>query len=127
MGVFLLHAGLALAFGHHPRLDPYLHFAGGGAMAFFLDRAIRAFPEWIAVASRSGHALVVFALTCTVALFWEFLEFAVDLGRDTHVQSTIPETMGDLLLGAAGALIVVTAAGAPRRHSSALPRQEPWP
>jgi hypothetical protein len=46
---------------------------------------------------------LVFTTSCTVAVFWEFAEFASDRFLGTSVQQSVTETMLDLAFGVVGA------------------------
>lgn len=105
LAVVLLHAILALAFGHRRSLDPLLHFLGGLALAFFFDRGSRVAADQLGQLRTLARNLLAFSLTCTVAVFWEFAEFLSDHYLGTHVQFGMEDTLSDLLLGALGAAV----------------------
>lgn len=53
----------------------------------------------------------------TVALFWEFGEYASDLILITDVQHSVSETMSDLIAGSLGAMIVIILFALFRRYA----------
>ena len=73
--------------------------------------------------------VLAFTAACTVAVFWEFGEFASDLVLGTHIQHDVAETLWDLVFGAGGAAIalcVITIFEAIRPRYS-KPNQTPAP
>jgi len=106
------------AFARFPEIDVPIHLLGGVASGFFFHRLC-------VNASRFGilgpyhaitHAVLVFSLVCTAALFWEFAEFASDWFFGTHAQLSNRDTMTDLLLGASGGAVFVLASAALHRR-----------
>lgn len=85
-----------------------IHYLGGVAIAFFFFRGIRIFKRWFGEITFFATLLLTFSLSCTTALFWEFVEYASDVFLKTRIQHSIVETMGDLLAGAGGAASVCT-------------------
>jgi hypothetical protein len=107
----VLHLGLA-HYGLTQRFDHLLHFLGGASIAYFLFGFLDALPSVCARIPGWIKHLLVFTSACTVALFWEFAEFASDWFLGTTVQRSLSETMLDLAYGVAGAsstLLVVAA------------------
>jgi hypothetical protein len=78
---------------------------GGLAVAYFFYGAVQLLPHWLGNLSHLGNLLLTFTLSCTVAVFWEFGEFAADQFFGSHIQQTLSETMVDLLLGVVGAAL----------------------
>jgi len=105
IGVVLFHAGVAVLFGHRQSLDPLMHFLGGVAMAFFLHNFVSIWSDWFGNPKKMARYLIVFSLTCSVALFWEFLEFSGGTLMGVYTQLSLRETMGDLFFGCIGALV----------------------
>jgi hypothetical protein len=103
LAVVGLHVALA-EYGLTRRFDHLLHFLGGAAIAYFFCRVLLLpshrfrFPNWMPY-------LLAFTCACTVALFWEFFEFASDQFLGTTVQQGLLETMLDLCFGVIGAAI----------------------
>jgi uncharacterized membrane protein YjdF len=80
-----------------------LHFLGGAALAFFFFEALRIARELIGAVQVRARYVFAFALACTVAIFWELAEFAVDEIAGTQLQEDLWDTMVDLLLDLLGA------------------------
>lgn len=95
---------LALAqHGLTQRFDHLLHFLGGASIAFFLFGFLASLPSLFTPVPRWAQYLLVFTSSCTVAVFWEFAEFALDSLMGTSTQQSVTETMLDLAYGVAGA------------------------
>jgi hypothetical protein len=103
--ILLLHNGISKFFGHKPSLDPAMHLMGGFAIAYFFYHAIRIGNSWFGNPKPMAHLFLTYCISVTVTVFWEFLEFAGDKTTGGKVQSSITETMYDLLLGSSGALL----------------------
>ena len=97
------------AYDRFPPLDIPMHFFGGVVIAYFFHGASIA-------ASRRGilgpfhritHIVLVFALTCAATVFWEFSEFIVDHTFGTHAQLGLDDTLGDMLLGICGGIVLI--------------------
>lgn len=97
------------AYGARPRLDIPMHFAGGVAMAYFISSGVRALTQPPGRSRRAIvlEALLVISVTTTVAVVWEFVEFAIDATTGSNIQVSLANTMQDLALGMAGAAAVV--------------------
>jgi len=97
------------AYTPYPRLDVPMHFLGGVAIAYFFHCASLAASAHgiIGPFHRVTHPLLVFALTCTAAVFWEFAEFLTDRFLHTQAQLGLQDTLGDMLLGISGGLTLV--------------------
>ena len=111
IAVVVLHAIAGALFGHEPYVDPVSHFLGGAAMAFFVQRACEWGPEVTGKTTLLGRNAFAFTSTCTAATFWEFGEFVRDRLLDSNVQLSLANTMRDLLLGCAGALVYLAVRG----------------
>lgn len=105
--VFLLRAA-AFHFKVRAELDNLIHFSGGLAMAYFIYHALQVFAGWIGPIRPFVRYLLIFSLSCTVALFWEFGELFSDRYFRTHIQTSVLETMGDLISGTCGAFATVS-------------------
>jgi len=103
--VLLLHNGIAKLWGHKPSLDPAMHFLGGAAMAYFFYQALLIGHALFGDPKPFARSFIVFCAAVTVAVFWEFLEFIGGKTTGNSVQTSVEETMYDLLLGAGGALL----------------------
>jgi hypothetical protein len=103
--VLVLLAILEPKFGS--RVDPYLHVLGGAACQYFFYNVLSF--NWIGTLTRFAKTIFAFTLTSTIATLWELGEFISDRYIGTHLQESVPETIGDLALGMLGAMIVLTA------------------
>jgi hypothetical protein len=100
------------------RVDPYLHVLGGAACQYFFYNLLSLPFSWIGTLTRYAKTIFAFTLTCTVATLWEFGEFVSDRNLGTHLQESIPETIGDLALGLLGAIIVLAATLAIKKYEN---------
>jgi len=91
------------------KADPYLHVLGGAACQYFFFNMLSLPFSWIGTLTRFAKTIFAFTLTCTIATLWELGEFVSDRYVGTHLQESVPETIGDLALGLLGAIIVLTA------------------
>jgi len=102
MGVVVIHLAfveLGLSHGY----DALLHFLGGASMAYFLMGLMTRLPGPWTHGYRWPQRLLAFTSSCTIAVFWEFAEFALDRFHGTATQQGLSETMLDLMFGVAGA------------------------
>jgi len=104
ISVVVVHQVLTAVLGHQAQLDPAMHFLGGAAVAFFCRRALILGANWFGSPAPAARALIVFCMASTAALFWEFMEFLAG-GTVGYSQISLRETMDDLLLGCAGAVV----------------------
>ena len=113
--VFLLHVFISRVVNGYilyPPLDIPMHFLGGVAIAFFFSRCLALVPEG-AISGTPRHlaqALLVFSLTCTATVFWEFAEFLSDRLFGTSAQLGLEDTLLDMALGVAGGLAYLASA-----------------
>ncbi len=110
--VFLLHVFISRVVNGYilyPPLDIPMHFFGGVAMAYFLAKCFTALPEDTIARSLRPIAETVFvvSLTTTSSVIWEFAEFTSDTVFGTHAQLGPDDTLLDMALGIAGALVYV--------------------
>lgn len=103
LALVLLFRWGAFVLGVRQQLDHVIHFSGGFAMAYFLYRVIRMASPYLGELRPFTRYVLAFAGTCTVALFWEFSEFASDIFLKTHIQYSVAETLDDLIFGTLGA------------------------
>jgi hypothetical protein len=97
----------AIAMGIREPLDHVIHFSGGLAIAYFLYRIIKMSASWIGPVTNATRYILAFTTACTVAVFWEFGEFASDAFRGTHIQHDVAETLWDLIYGVSGAALCI--------------------
>ena len=121
--VFVIHV-IAYSVFHlyetHPLLDIPMHFFGGLAMAYFLDKASVNASVMFAGASpnRLIESLLVFTSTCTVAVFWEFGEFGLSWALSVNLQDGLADMMKDLFFGMTGSIFYIAAISLPIRAAS---------
>ena len=113
--VFLLHVFISRVLNGYilfPPLDIPMHFLGGVAIAFFFSRSVALVPASVISgwARHAMHALLVFTLTGTATVFWEFAEFCSDRLFGTHAQLGLEDTLLDMALGVAGGLAYLASA-----------------
>lgn len=87
-----------------PSLDIPMHFLGGIAIAYFFHHAAIAAPRFglTRASDTVTHCVLVFALTCSSTVFWEFAEFVSDRFFGTHAQLGLEDSLGDMLMGSLG-------------------------
>ena len=107
IAVFLLHeicAHVVDAYHVWPPIDIPLHLLGGFAIAFFVSSAIQVFAERGLIEKPNAflHLVLVFALACTAAVFWELAEWTADHTIGTTCQIGLDDTILDLLMGVVG-------------------------
>ena len=107
------------AYERYPRLDIPMHLIGRVAIAYFFHRAsITASAHGIiGPFHRVAHTVLVFALTCTAAVFWEFAEFITDRFFRTQAQLGLQDTLGDMFIGILGGATFLVIAGVAIRRS----------
>jgi hypothetical protein len=113
--VFLLHVFISRVLNGYilfPPLDIPMHFLGGVAIAFFFSRCSALVPASVisGPARPLAQAVVVFGLTGTATVFWEFAEFFSDRLFGTHAQLGLEDTLLDMALGVAGGLAYLASA-----------------
>jgi hypothetical protein len=111
MLVFVVHViadSVLDVYSARPNLDVPMHFAGGVSIAYFVSGCVRAMPRRPGRHSRAIvlEALLIISLTATAAVAWEFLEFGIDTATGSNIQVSLANTMQDLALGLAGAVVV---------------------
>jgi hypothetical protein len=109
--VFCVHEASARLglYGAWPPLDIPMHFLGGIAIAFFFGQAYRAAEEMGLLGRPAAivFAVMVFALTCSSTVFWEFAEFLSDRYLGSHMQGGLEDTLGDMLVGIVGGVVLL--------------------
>lgn len=85
-----------------------------------LLRALEVLARRIAAARVDGRvaALLVFALTYSAAVFWEFAEFVSDRLASTTAQLSLGDTLLDLHLGIVGGTAYLAGQALVRRGAS---------
>jgi hypothetical protein len=110
LAIFVAHVVLSrvlLAYELFPPLDGPVHVLGGIAIAYAVWHGIEVLVSTgvLEPVQDSIRWVLVSALTCTAAVFWEFLEYISDHTIGTHAQLGLEDTLVDMLLGIAGGLI----------------------
>lgn len=113
--VFLAHRVGSRSFDVYaaiPWWDAAAHFAGGVAVAQGISvLATEAVRRTVREPARGAvHVLLVAGLTSLVILLWEVQEFLRDRWFGTRFQQGLEDTMFDILLGFAGAALVIAPA-----------------
>lgn len=113
--VFLLDVlNVAVLHGYRrfPWLDIPMHLLGGLAIAYFFHRASLNASRFRLMGPyhAATHAVLVFALVATAAVFWEFAEWLVDWLFHRRHQTGLDDTMLDLLLGIVGGTVFLLGA-----------------
>ena len=87
-----------------PNLDILSHYVGGLAIAYtsaevlsYLEeeKIIHPLNKWV-------FLTLIFCLTATAAVFWEFAEFIGDRSFHTNIQISLANTMQDQFMGVLG-------------------------
>jgi len=109
LAVFVAHLVLSFLFAYDrfPPLDGPMHVLGGIAIAFSVWGGLNVLINAgvLAPVQPALRAVLLFALTSTAAVFWEFAEFVSDHTIGTHVQWGLRDTLMDMLLGIIGGLV----------------------
>lgn len=102
-------AGGFHAYERFPPLDIPMHILGGLVIAYFFHGACLAASSHriFGPFHRITHMVLIFALTGTATVFWEFGEFISDRIFGTHAQLGLEDTLGDMLLGICGGIILL--------------------
>ncbi len=109
IGTLLLHRVVVWT-GVREQADHLVHGCGGAAAAYCAFVWCRVFGPRLGAVVAWTHYLAAFCVACTAGLFVELIEFAADVWLGTHVQTSIRETMLDLVsdvVGAVAALLLV--------------------
>jgi len=110
--IFFIHvvcSRLIRVYDLFPPLDIPMHLAGGFAIAYFFLGCLRALEEQglMRTLEHLLQATLLFALTCTAAVFWEFFEYISDHWIKTHAQPDLEDTLLDMLMGIVGGTIYI--------------------
>ncbi len=103
-GAHVIASRVLLAYDYFPQLDIPMHLAGGIAIAFFFLRSLNAL-EVHGLIQDPGLLVtltLLFTLTCTAAVFWEFAEYVTDHTLGTRAQLGLEDTLLDMLFGILG-------------------------
>ena len=104
--VYLVHVVVRTLGGYEifPDIDIPFHYLGGLSIAYSCARVLSYLEsEKLTAALHRGYfLLLLFSITATVAVFWEFAEFLSDRVLNTSLQPSIANTMHDQFLGILG-------------------------
>ncbi len=112
LAVFSIHVISSLLLNIYnvfPSFDIPMHFLGGVAITYFfiqcitcaIKKDILGKPSFLVV------ILLVFLLTCTTTIFWEFIEWILDALFQMHMQVSLNDTLLDMLLGILGGIVMI--------------------
>lgn len=104
-GLYLL--GLAIdLYDRYPPFDIPTHFMGGAAITYFFRSAIKHSQKFLG--DIPGLIQILFAFTCTgtTIILWEFYENAFDFLFGTTMVRGLEDTVVDMFIGLAGALVL---------------------
>ena len=105
LSILIAHTVAGAIFGHEPVVDPIMHFLGGAAACYFFRRAAELASSVLGTMKPLALDLFSFGLAGTMAVFWEIGEFTGDRLFRGHAQRGLSNTMRDLILGLAGAIV----------------------
>jgi hypothetical protein len=105
--ILVVHGILAVGFNAYsqwPPSDMLIHFAGGIAIAYFFERALRVLQSARVLGETETvlRYMLVFALTVSAAVFWEFGEYISDHTIGTQSQLGLNDTLRDMAFGITG-------------------------
>jgi hypothetical protein len=89
-----------------PNVDIPFHYIGGLSITYTSAQILLYLEEknMIARLDRYIFLILIFSLTATAAVFWEFAEFIVDRLLDTNIQVSLANTMQDQFMGILGGM-----------------------
>lgn len=89
--------------------DIPMHFLGGVSITyFFIHCVICAMKkDFLGRPSFIVTILLVFLLTCTTTIFWEFAEWTLDVLFQTSIQVSLDDTLLDMILGISGGVLMI--------------------
>lgn len=88
-----------------PPLDIPFHLLGGIVITYFYRVVIRHAQKLVGEIPHPVQVLFAFTCAGTTTILWEFYENILDFFTGTHMVRGLQDTIMDLLLGLAGALI----------------------
>ena len=102
--------GIGLIFGwfdDYPALDMPTHFLGGMAITYFYQAAIRNAQVYVGTIPPLVQVLFAVTSTGTTTVLWEIYENLLDHFFGTHTVRNVQESVIDMALGLAGAVVLV--------------------
>jgi len=90
-----------------PNLDIPFHFAGGLSIAYTSTRILSYLEKEKIIPALHPvvFLILIFSLTATATVFWEFAEFILDRSLNTNIQISLANTMQDQLMGILGGAV----------------------
>lgn len=106
---YLFHLILDFVFDVYTKFswfDKLMHFSGGVVLAFTFFLILNYLQEEGDLrTNRLIKFIFAISLVISVAVFWEFYEFAMDYFFHVNWQPSVADTIGDLFLGMSGGII----------------------
>lgn len=109
--IFVLY--LILIFGINiysifPNFDIIMHFTGGIAIAYFFIYLVKYLMDhgFLGKPSFFNIVLLIFLLTCSATVFWEFSEWIIDTILNIKTQVDASDTILDMFLGILGGSLI---------------------
>ncbi len=105
--VFILISRVFCIYENLPSLNILMHCLGGFSIAFFFSETLTILSRFELVNSidRNIRLVLIFSLTATAAVFWEFAEFVFDNYFGAILQLDLQDTMFDMAFGIFGGLV----------------------
>lgn len=90
--------------------DIPMHFLGGVCITYFFIQSVFCAKDKGIIGKPSSFfvPLLIFLLTCTTTVFWEFAEWLMDRLLNTTTQVSLDDTMLDMFLGILGGLSILS-------------------
>lgn len=87
-----------------PKLDIPFHYIGGLSIAYTSTQILSCLEKEKIAAARDKvlFLVLIFSLTATAAVLWEFMEFIGDRLLNTNIQVSLANTMQDQFMGILG-------------------------
>lgn len=87
-------------------VDSVFHLAGGLLTAFAAVAVGRVYTTWWKRIPEPARALIVVCVVASIGVGWELFEFLSDYFLGTTHQPSLADTMKDLVLDSAGAVLL---------------------
>lgn len=107
LGAHLIASKVLNLYMRFPNLDIPAHFVGGLSIAY-TSTQILSYLEKEKVTAPLNPVLslvLIFSLTGTATVLWEFVEFIYDHLLDTNIQISLANTMQDQFMGILGGIV----------------------
>ena len=105
--LFLANKFIAVPLGAYQQwwwFDIPMHFLGGILIAYSLILVLRNLDKEIIIKDRFLEILVIIGLLSSIAIYWEFYEFAKRM-ISHGLQNSLEDTLLDLIMGLVGGFI----------------------